>query len=415
MAQDTGKILEWLKAEGDAVTEGEAIAIIETDKASVDLEAPASGVLARISAAAGEEVPVGQVIALIRSAGEADVHSQPPSLVREGGAEERLAASLYVSSPEAHLSLQPPSLAREEGGESSRVAWSGGSRERVAASPKARRLAAESGIDLASLRGTGPGGAVVVADLPVPVAAVHATPQGNGAVVTAAAVAADTADTAAGALSTIWRLMAERTTTAWATTPHFFLVREVHAGELLRWHERLRGVGGPEISVTDLLVKIAAEALERHPRMRASWQQGAIVQSDEINVGIAVATEESLVVPVIHQANDLSIEGIAKRRRDLVERARAWRLRPRDLQDGTFTISNLGMYGIDAFNAILNAGQAGILAVGRIADRVVPVNGQPAVQPMCTLTLSCDHRVVDGARGAQFLATLAVLLERPRE
>jgi pyruvate dehydrogenase E2 component (dihydrolipoamide acetyltransferase) len=207
--------------------------------------------------------------------------------------------------------------------------------------------------------------------------------------------------------------MAERTVAAW-TAPHFFLARDVHAGELLRWREWLISDTSERISVSDLLVKLAAEALAQHPRLRSAWREGGIVKCDEVNIGLAVALDDGLVVPVIHQADTLSVAEITVRRRALVERAQAARLRPNDLEGGTFTISNLGMYGVDAFTAILNGGQAAILAVGRISDRVVPVAGQPAVQPMMTLTLSCDHRVVDGARGARFLDTLVELIERPR-
>jgi pyruvate dehydrogenase E2 component (dihydrolipoamide acetyltransferase) len=209
--------------------------------------------------------------------------------------------------------------------------------------------------------------------------------------------------------------MAERTTQSWTSVPHFFLVRDVAASGLTAWRERaLRQVPG-KVTVTDLLVRVVAEALRRQPRLNASWREGSVTYNDQINIGLAVAVEDGLVVPVIHQADDLSLTGIARRRADLVERAQAGKLRLRDLQDGTFTISNLGMYGVDAFNAIVNTPQAAILAVGRVADRVVPVDGKPAVRPMVTLSLSCDHRVVDGARGAEFLATVAALIENPAE
>jgi pyruvate dehydrogenase E2 component (dihydrolipoyllysine-residue acetyltransferase) len=216
-------------------------------------------------------------------------------------------------------------------------------------------------------------------------------------------------------VSTSWRLMAERTTQSWTTVPHFFLVREVNAVQFVSWRKRAAEQVSDTITFTDLLVKIVAEALRRHPRVNASWSNGAIVANADVNVGLAVATEDGLVVPVIQQADDLSLRAIARQRADLVARAQSAQLRLRDLQGGTFTISNLGMYGIDAFNAIINAPQAAILAVGRIVERVVPVDGQPAVQPTLTLTLSCDHRVVDGARGAEFLATVAKLIEQPAD
>jgi pyruvate dehydrogenase E2 component (dihydrolipoamide acetyltransferase) len=251
-------------------------------------------------------------------------------------------------------------------------------------------MARERGIDLAVVAGSGPGGAIVASDL----------------------VAASTG--AAIEVGAIWRRMAERTTASWQSTPHFFLLRDTDASELVTRRESLRAQPGFEgVTHTDLLVKLAAEALRRHPQVTASWREGALVRSDEVNVGIAVAIEDGLVVPVVHGADGLRLDEIAARRVELVSAAREGRLQPHDVSGGTFTISNLGMYGIDAFLAIVNAPQAAILAVGRIAERVVPVDGEPAIRPMLTLALSCDHRVVDGARGAEFLDTLASFVERP--
>jgi pyruvate dehydrogenase E2 component (dihydrolipoamide acetyltransferase) len=207
--------------------------------------------------------------------------------------------------------------------------------------------------------------------------------------------------------------MVERLTHAWTTIPHFYLTREVDATRLIDWRESVKDRSAEKITYTDLLVKIAAEALKQRPRVNASWNGNGITANAEINMGLAVAVEAGLTVPVIHRADTLTLTEIAARRKDIVERANASRLRPDDLQGGTFTISNLGMYGVDGFSAIVNPPQAAILAVGRIADRVVPVNGQVAIRPMMVLTLSFDHRVVDGARGAQFLDTLAALIEEP--
>ncbi len=414
MAQDTGKIVEWLKAEGQHVTTGEPIVTIETDKAAVDLEAPATGILARVSARAGEEVPVAQVIAVILSPEEAEeaeeAVGQPASVPARAAAATAPAPAVAplssVGSASAPAAL--PSQPQTHGANGRRLA-----------SPKARRIAAERGVDLTTLRGSGPGGVVLAADVlaagaearaavavappPIPV---PAPPAASGA-------SAETVAAGEPAMSTIWRLMAERTTQSWTSVPHFFLLREVNAEGLVAWRERVARETSEKITYTDLLVKLVAVALRHHPRLNASWQQGAVTFNDEVNVGLAVAVDDGLVVPVIHQADDLTLNGIARRRADLVARAQAGKLRPRDLQDGTFTVSNLGMYGVDAFNAIINAPQAAILAVGRMADRVVPVNGQPAVRPMMTLSLSCDHRVVDGARGAEFLSAVATLIEDP--
>jgi pyruvate dehydrogenase E2 component (dihydrolipoamide acetyltransferase) len=214
-------------------------------------------------------------------------------------------------------------------------------------------------------------------------------------------------------VGSIWRRMAERTSQSWQA-PHFFLTREVDARRLLSWRESVRSREGYEsVTHTDLLVKVAAEALRRHPRANAAWADGRISGSGEVNVGIAVAVDDGLVVPVVHGADRLSLREIASRRAAVVAAARAGKLRPQDVSGGTFTISNLGMYGVDAFLAIINAPQAAILAVGRIADRVVAEDGAPTVRPSLVLTLSCDHRVLDGARGAQFLETLVGLIEEP--
>jgi pyruvate dehydrogenase E2 component (dihydrolipoamide acetyltransferase) len=211
--------------------------------------------------------------------------------------------------------------------------------------------------------------------------------------------------------------MAEHMTASWTTVPHFYLVREVDASRLITWREsltaRIEKGGSIKPTYTDLLVKLLGFTLREHPRLNASWINGNIQFNNNVNVGIAVATEQGLVVPVIHNADTAQVREIAAQRKDLVERAQNRKLRPADISDGTFTLSNLGMYNVDIFNAIINTPQAAILAVGRIAERVVPVNGQPAVRSMMTVSLSCDHRVVDGARAAQFLDELAGLIEEP--
>jgi pyruvate dehydrogenase E2 component (dihydrolipoamide acetyltransferase) len=282
------------------------------------------------------------------------------------------------------------------------------------ASPKARRLEAEQGKDLATINGSGPGGAVLAAD-------VLAVPQASRVPVQAASMpeetpaAASASDELAMSASTssIWRIMAERTTQSWTSTPHFYLVREVNASRLLAWREQVLKRSSEKITYTDLLVKVVAASLRMHPHLNVSWRDGKVALEQEVHIGLAVAVEDGLVVPVIHEADRLSLDEIAQQRTALVTRAQAGKLRPQDIQGGTFTISNLGMYNVDAFNAIINQPQAAILAVGRIAERVVPIHGQPAVQPTMILTLSCDHRATDGARGAQFLATLAELIEEP--
>jgi pyruvate dehydrogenase E2 component (dihydrolipoamide acetyltransferase) len=384
MAQDTGKIVEWLKAEGESVTAGEPLVVIETDKAAVDLEAPASGILSRVAAKVGDEVPVAQVIAVILAPGEADLSPSPSP---KGGGEPE---------PEAKPELEPEAVA-VPGVAAASPSETGSANGRRQASPKARRIAAEHGVDLAAVRGTGPGGVVLATDVLAVGSAARPLPVAKGE----------------QPMSTVWRLMAERTTQSWVTTPHIFLMRELEASAFKQWFAQAEKRATEKLTYTDLLVKVVATALRLHPPLNASWQNGGIVTHDEVNVALAIATPDGLVAPVIPRADELSLSGIARRRTEMVARAHVGKLRPDDLQGGTFTISNLGMYGVDAFTAIINGPQAAILAVGALVDRVIPVDGQPAVRPTITLSLSCDHRVVDGARGAQFLATVAELMADP--
>jgi len=257
-------------------------------------------------------------------------------------------------------------------------------------------------VDLSSLQGTGPGGAVVADDL----AAVARVAAGDGG--SSPAAPAETIE-----VSPAWKLMADRTTASWTSAPHFSLSREISAERLLTWLERIRARSGSEVTVTDVILRVVAATLGMHPRLNGRWSEEGITAGGPVNLGLAVATDDGLVVPVIVGAERLSVEELAKRRRDLVDRARSGGLRPADVQSGTFTVTNLGMFGVDSFSAVINPPQAAILAVGRIADRPVAEEGRVIVRPRVTLTLSCDHRVVDGAGGARFLATLADVLEEP--
>jgi pyruvate dehydrogenase E2 component (dihydrolipoamide acetyltransferase) len=414
MAQDTGKLIAWLKLEGEQVEQGEILMEIETDKATVEIEAPASGILRGVSAEAGEDVPVGETIAWILAPGEA-----PP------GEEFETAAPAQAASPAAALNATPLArkIAEQHRVDLNRVRSDGGRIHKKdvlefiehqaprpggtrlqPASPKARRLAAQQGFELQEILGSGPGGAVLAED----VLAASARMEAISPVAEAQAAEEQPLE-----VSSTWQRMAERVTQSWTSVPHFYLQRETNATRLIAWRESAQKRTQHKLTFTDLLVKLAAAALKQHPRLSARWENGRILSGGEINIGLAMAVDEGLVVPVVHAADRLSLGQIAERRQELVERARAGKLRLDDLQGGTFTISNLGMYGVDVFNAIINPPQAALLAVGRIAERVVPVNGQPAVQPMMTLSLSCDHRAVDGARGAQFLQTLAELIEEP--
>ncbi|GAC1456755.1 MAG: dihydrolipoamide acetyltransferase family protein [Ktedonobacteraceae bacterium] len=452
MSQDTGRIVQWLKAEGEQVLKGEPLVEIETDKATVEIEAPADGTLARISASAGDDIPVGHAIALILAADEvgADGPHVDERRVAEGSSETNANKSNGVSSQAPSVTRVNEAIARPVIASSvaSRIAaehnldlrlikTSGRRIQKadvltylqsqeastsstalttrlVPASPKARRLADEAGKDLAVVRGSGPGGVVLAVDV---LAAIEQTPVPVAEISQYMPVAESLPTITNGAsdlnLGHIWRIMAERTTQSWTSVPHFYLVREVNGSRLISWREESRKRSSVKITYTDLLVKIVATALHAHPRINATWSENKITLNPEVHMGLAVAVEDGLVVPVIHYADTLSIAEIARQRMELVAKAQAGKLRPQDIGGGTFTISNLGMYNIDAFNAIINQPQVAILAVGRIAERVVPVHGQPAVQPMLVLTLTCDHRAVDGARGAQFLDSIASLIEEP--
>jgi pyruvate dehydrogenase E2 component (dihydrolipoamide acetyltransferase) len=407
MAQETGKVVNWLKNEGQSVTQGEPLLEIETDKVTVELEAPATGTLARVSAAAGEDVPVGQVIALILAAGENDAQAQyiappPASPVAARIAAEHQVDLRVVRSDSRRVEKADVLAFLDSRNTVTPAAL-------VAASPKARRLAVERGLDLAALVGSGPDGAVLAAD----VLGYRRTTNDERRTAVQTKDNASLTTPPVSSISNAWRVMAERTTQSWTSVPHFYLLREVDAGRLMAWRQQAQRRTTTKLTYSDLLVRLVAPALREHPRLNASWRDGAIVENTAVNIGLAVATEDGLIVPVMYGADTLGLSAIAARRAEIVERAQAGKLRPDDLRDGTFTISNLGMYGVDAFNAIVNPPQAAILAVGRIAERVVPIGGQPAVRPMLTLSLSCDHRVVDGARGARFLDTLAQLIEEP--
>ena len=411
MAQDTGKLISWLKVEGEVVVEGEPVMEVETDKATVEIEALASGILGGVRVQEGDEVPVGQVIAWILEPGE----SIPEETMPQKGSREGAPGIALKAEPKGIASAASPvaqKMAAELGIDLAMVK-AGGDRIQKAdvlayiktqkgkengarlapASPKARRLAAERDTEITTITGSGPEGAVLADDV--------------------LAIEAKTPRVTSLTLSTVWQRMAERVTQSWNSAPHFYLIREVNASRLVAWRTQAKERTGQRITYTDLLIRLVSAALRQHPQANAAWNDGEILLKDEINIGLAMAVEEGLIVPVIHQADQLSLSQIANRRDELVRLAKDGKLRLEDLQGGTFTISNLGMYGVDIFNAILNPPQSAILAVGRIAERVVPVNGQPAVQPMMILSVSYDHRAIDGARGAQFLETLADLIEEP--
>jgi pyruvate dehydrogenase E2 component (dihydrolipoamide acetyltransferase) len=392
MAQESGKVVSWRKREGEKVVKGEPLLEVETDKAVVEVESPGDGILSAISAREGAVIPVGQTIAWLLAPGETPPAATTP--VQTGRRTDSVAPGAATPTAAAGAaSAAAPSETR--------------------ISPKARRLAREHGVDVTKLRGSGPGGEILAEDI---------MKAAKGAGATAAAPAAATSSAprtgATETLGTVARLMAQRTTQSWTSVPHFFVTREADASGLIGAHkqfaaemEKARGV---KVTLTDLLVALVARVLAKHPRMNASWVDETIHHNSQVNVALAVAVEEGVVAPVLQNADRSDIAQIASRRQELAERAKSGRLQPADISGGTFTISNLGMYGVDAFTAIIVPPQAGILAVGRIADRVVALDGKPAVRPMIALTLSTDHRVADGARAALFLNDVVEAIREPK-
>ncbi|HLV86814.1 MAG TPA: dihydrolipoamide acetyltransferase family protein [Candidatus Sulfotelmatobacter sp.] len=395
MAQETGKLLAWRKKEGDRVSKGEPLLEIETDKAVVEVEAPADGVLAGVKASEGADIPVGQTIAWIVAPGE-----QPPV---DGAADTVPTARASSAKPDQTTPAASVATVPSPATQAPKI------------SPKARRLAKELGVDITKLQGSGLEGEILASD----VQSAHGGTAAAGRT-GRSEVSGRSAFEVGGHVerpTSLGRIMAERTTQSWTTVPHFFVTREMDATGLNAYRERIvievERAHQVRVSHTDLLVALTARALLKHPRLNASWTPEGIRIHDHVNIGVAIAVNDGVVAAVIRNAHRASPAEIAKLRLELTGRARDGKLRPADIADATFTISNLGMYQVDQFSAIITPPQAAILAVGAITDRVVARNGEPAVLPMMTVTLSCDHRVADGARAALFLQDLAEALRDP--
>ncbi len=410
-----GVVVKWLKKEGDQVKKGDALFEVETDKVTQEVNSLEEGILGQVLVGEGAVVPIGQAIAYLTAPGEkvaavvqgngqragADGEKSPLPL-GEGRGEGRSTQHSALSTQDSALAAQSSVLAPNE--------W-------VRASPAAKKLAEKLGVDYGTLRGSGPGGRIVEADIRR-AASTAAVPSA----VPAPAAAPVAPPSAAGErveLKGVRKVVADRMALSFSTAPHFYLTVEVDATALKAFHKQVVPVlqkrYGVEATLTDLLIKAVAMALHEHPEANSSWVNGGIQRNGAVNLGVAASINEGLIVPVIAGAGRLSLGQIAQKRRDLVERARSGRLTLPDLEGGTFTLSNLGMFGIDQFQAIVNPPQAAILAVGRIKDRVVPVDGQVAVRPTMFMTLSVDHRVLDGAEGAKYLARVVELIEQPME
>jgi pyruvate dehydrogenase E2 component (dihydrolipoamide acetyltransferase) len=408
---ESGTIVKWLKSEGDKVEKGEALYELDTDKVTQEVEAEASGVLLKIAISEGE-VEVGRTIAVIGEQGE-EVEVEPSEPAGNGSAGQEV--------PEDAQQEGSSGRARQDERERGRRASAGDLGEqvteirqpsgdnggRIKASPLARRIARERGIDLSAVAGTGPDGRVVAEDVERTAA--------SGAPIAAPSQTLPVEGVEVQQLSSMRKTIARRLTEAWQA-PVFQLSVTVDMGRALELRKRLvelQDDGAVKPTISDLLTKVSAAALMRHRAVNALYKGDAVELYPTANIGIAVAVPNGLVVPVIQGCERKSIAEIAAARALVVERARGGKLQQSDLDGGTFTISNLGMYGIERFIAVLNPPQAAILAVGSIEDKVVAVDGQPAVRPRMEITLTCDHRAVDGATGAEFLRDLKAFLEEP--
>ncbi len=397
---EAGTIVRWLKSEGDAVAKGEPLYELDTDKVTQEVEAEAEGVLLKIVIPEGE-VDVGTTVGVIGAEGE-EVAVEAPSKPSEP-ADEAPAAEV----PEQAETEQRAAEAPSDDSSTSDGAAARAPGERVKASPLARRIARERGLDLAAITGTGPEGRVIAEDVEQAAAAPAAKP--------VAASAGAPTEVEILKLTSIRKTIARRLTEAWEA-PVFQLTVTADATGIVATRERLVELmreGDVKPTVNDVLTRLVASALMRHRPVNAQFVNSEIHRYPTANVGIAVATPNGLVVPVVRDAQGKSVQEIAAMRADLVGRAREGKLQLADLEDGTFTISNLGMYGIDQFIAVLNPPQVAILAVGSIEDRPLVIDGDLVVAPALTMTLTCDHRAIDGSEGAEFLQTVQAYVETP--
>jgi len=400
-SMEEGTILKWLVAEGDEVKRGQPIAEIETDKANMTYEVDTDGTVSELVAKEGDTLPVGEVIARI---GDDDSRSPLPV------AREQAEAEQQDEEPDEH---EPTRGQRATGNEQRAGNGQRNGGERVKASPVARRMAGEMGVELAQLEGSGPGGRIVKAD-------VEAAAKDGGGERPAAAPAAQRGEAGAKGeveireLTRLQQTVTRRMAESKATAPDFHLVAEVDMSAAVQLRARLKEVADPAPSFNDMVVKAASIALHEHRRVNAAYRDGKFELYSRVNVGIAVAGQDALVVPTIFDADTKSLGQIAKDARSLIEKVRESKVTPPEVSGGTFTVSNLGMYGIDNFSAVINPPQAALLTVGALKKKAVAdERGRIVARDMMNLTLVCDHRILYGADGAEFLARVRELLEKP--
>ncbi len=448
---EEGQLVRWLKDEGAEVKEGDVLAEIETDKATMELVARGSGVLRKRFVSEGQTTPVGAVIAVIAAPDEdiSDIlqeapagageptHAAPsepapgktPSERDAAAAGRALAASDKTEREQAATGMQAavespdrrptPAVGttqeRAQGGRVEEVAMPPED-GRIKASPLARKLARDAGVDLATVQGTGPGGRITKRDIEAALAAPAPAATAPGVAAPAFAPAAPAAEVEDVPVTQMRKTIAKRLATSIGPVPTFYLTIEVDMGRMLELRQRVNERLEPQgikASVNDFLIKAVAAALTRHPEVNASWQDNVIRRYGRVHIGVAVAVEDGLITPVIRDAHAKGIAQIAQEVKELAARARERKLQPEEYTGATFSISNLGMFGIEEFTAIINPPEAAILAVGKVEEKPVVENGQVVVRPRMRMTMSCDHRVIDGATGARFLQTLKDYIEEP--
>jgi len=412
---EEGQISRWLKKEGDKVSMGEPLAEIDTDKATMEMQALGNGVLRKILIGEGQSAPLGQLIAVI---GEPD--EDIASLLSEAPAQPQLRDQKETDEPppapdvaqpqpqvqeqkEADRPPTAPNLAPPNGRQP-QAAGSG----RMIVSPLAARMAAEAGIDLRSLQGSGPGGRIIKRDIEAVISKPKAAPAPSYVQQAGASAYRDEP------ASQIRQTIAKRLVTSLGPVPHFFLTTEI---EMDRAAEMRKGINALDpdlkISINDIIIKVAAAALIQHPQVNVSYQEKVVRYYEHADVGVAVAIEDGLITPVVRAADQKSLSQIAAEVRELAERARSKKLKPEEYTGATFSVSNLGMFGIDEFTAVINPPEGAILAIGAMSAKPVVRENEIVIRQMMRVTMSCDHRVIDGATGAKFLQTFKKILENP--
>ena len=411
---EEGQLSRWLKKEGDKVSMGEPLAEIDTDKATMEMQALSNGVLRKILIGEGESAPLGQAIAIIGSPDE-DISALLTSVESAAKAASVAASKAEEAAPQVTTPVQ--AAESTEGKPSAESSQDGG---RQLISPIAARMAAEAGINLKSIQGSGPGGRVVKRDIEAAVSAKTAPAKGAQRLKPMAAASHEPGKVYGASsfrdepLSEMRRTIARRLVTSLGPVPHFFLTSEIDMERATDLRASINELYlDTKLSINDIIIKVAAAALIQHPQVNASFQDKTVRYYDHADLGIAVATENGLITPIVRSAELKSLLEIAGEVRELATRARARKLKPEEYTGASFSISNLGMYGIDEFTAVINPPEGAILAVGAMTPKPVAHEGQIAIRQRMRVTMSCDHRVVDGAVGAQFLQTFKQILENP--